>query len=455
MKLDVENEYNARYLAMLQQWKCHKVVQAGKISLMAADQEKGVLMIHAQPSNMPFSVPLDFLQRHSPEIGGYFVVYEDGYLSYSPADAFELGYRHVEPLGSSCGSVGGEAAADQDAKAVPASSGFQWRKKPVVIEAFLWTGDKDQGGEPEWIVDAIKDGKVLISSEGMHIETLEGIHLANFGDWIIRGIKGELYPCKPDIFAATYEPADAPALDPKHAISLAVGHAEKLAYDYAHVLPEGDERDLALQVYHRIRLVFSNGKSGMGGHATNLIGSVGGPEAVPDIDLNAADFSDALMWLKEGKRVQRAGWNGANQWVEELKNSGLVFRSEHDNTAFSVADGLVLKNAQGIVVQWAPSIGDLMAADWQVVGKNVDEPSYRAVSADGRETLHFVTHTLPHQRRVIEEYNQLYKHHKDLTKFFDTELYSSLSIDERNRLKEQSLFMTEYQRVLLERIRAF
>lgn len=386
MKLDLENEYNARYLAMLQQWKCHKVVQAGKISLMAADQEKGVLMIHAQPSNMPFSVPLDFLQRHSPEIGGYFVVYEDGYLSYSPADVFELGYRHVEPLGSSCGSVGGEAAADQDAKTVPVSNGFQWRKKPVIIEAYQLPEKLTLRGAPSWFNEATNNGTIRhFAFDGYAlISTLEGEMRADAGDWIIRGIKGELYPCKPDIFAATYEPADAPV-----------------------------------------------------------------------IDLEAADFSDALMWLKEGKRVQRAGWNGANQWVEVLKNSGLVFRSEHDNTAFSVADGLVLKNAQGIVVQWVPSIGDLMAADWQVVGKNVDEPSYRAVSADGRETLHFVTHTLPHQRRVIEEYNQLYKRHKDLTKFFDTELYSSLSIDERNRLKEQSLFMTEYQRVLLERIRAF
>nr|WP_313824051.1 DUF2829 domain-containing protein [Leclercia sp.] len=178
-------------------------------------------------------------------------------------------------------------------------------------------------------------------------------------------------------------------------------------------------------------------------------------EQAETIDLDAADFSDALMWLKEGKRVQRAGWNGTNQWVEMVKNSGLVFRSEHDSTAFSVADGLVLKNAQGIVVQWVPSIGDLMAEDWQVVGKNVDEPSYRTVSSDGRETLNFVTNTLPHQRRVIEEYDQLYKRHQDLTKFFDTDLYRSLSVEERNRLKEQSLFMSEYQRVLLERIRAF
>lgn len=84
------------------------------------------------------------------------------------------------------------------------------------------------------------------------------------------------------------------------------------------------------------------------------------------IDLEAADFSDALMWLKEGKRVCRSGWNGRGQWAELVKNSGLVFRSELTEEVYSVADGLILKNTQGIVVQWVPSIGDLMATDWQV-----------------------------------------------------------------------------------------
>lgn len=84
------------------------------------------------------------------------------------------------------------------------------------------------------------------------------------------------------------------------------------------------------------------------------------------IDLEAADFSDALMWLKEGKRVFRSGWNGRGQWAELVKNSGLVFRSELTEEVYAVADGLILKNAQGIVVHWVPSIGDLMATDWQV-----------------------------------------------------------------------------------------
>lgn len=86
----------------------------------------------------------------------------------------------------------------------------QWRKKPVVIEAFRWTGGPDQMEDPEWIVEAIKAGTVRFQDSGtpnvaMLIDTLEGTHRADPGDWIIRGVKGELYPCKPDIFAATYD----------------------------------------------------------------------------------------------------------------------------------------------------------------------------------------------------------------------------------------------------------
>lgn len=186
----------------------------------------------------------------------------------------------------------------------------KFRKKPVVIEAYQWK-ESDAlnlrgNGWPQWLIDATRsnEGEDQIVSQSFEgyatIKTLEGEMRADIGDWIIRGIKGELYPCKPDIFAATYESAD--------------------------------------------------------------------------IDL---------------------------------------------------------KNAQ--------DVGDLC---------------YLYQNNDG-ETLAFVEGALPHQVRVVEEYNQLYKRHLDLTKFFDTDLYRSLSVEERNRLKEQSLFMAEYQRVLLERIRAF
>lgn len=77
----------------------------------------------------------------------------------------------------------------------------KYRKKPVVIEAVQYDGSfpLDFLGDSE---NVYKAGNRTIA-----IETLEGTMRADVGDWIIRGVQGELYPCKPDIFEATYEPA--------------------------------------------------------------------------------------------------------------------------------------------------------------------------------------------------------------------------------------------------------
>jgi hypothetical protein len=74
----------------------------------------------------------------------------------------------------------------------------KYRKKPVVIEAFQL--NKNNWDElQEWC-----DGQQH-PVEGIFINTLEGKMTANFGDWIIKGVNGEFYPCKPDIFEKTYE----------------------------------------------------------------------------------------------------------------------------------------------------------------------------------------------------------------------------------------------------------
>ncbi|MCP9331909.1 hypothetical protein [Lentilactobacillus hilgardii] len=87
---------------------------------------------------------------------------------------------------------------------------MKYQKKPVVIEAFKWTADQEQSEDPEWIIKAIKNGTVTFinketSDVKLVIKTLEGNHIANRGDYIIQGVHGELYPCKPDIFEETYE----------------------------------------------------------------------------------------------------------------------------------------------------------------------------------------------------------------------------------------------------------
>ena len=117
---------------------------------------------------------------------------------------------------------------------------MKYRKKPIVVDAFQWfkNGDhpnddtmrpfEDTGAvpkepregkvvryyrrpEPEFAgtMDCPKCGKKL--HDHGWIDTLEGGHIVCPSDWIITGIQGEHYPCKPDIFAATYEPAEKPA----------------------------------------------------------------------------------------------------------------------------------------------------------------------------------------------------------------------------------------------------
>lgn len=81
----------------------------------------------------------------------------------------------------------------------------KFRKKPVVVEAIQYTGENEDD------IDAFVGyplPKLLISPVILIMHTLEGDHQAVKGDWIIKGVKGEFYPCKPDIFEATYEPAD-------------------------------------------------------------------------------------------------------------------------------------------------------------------------------------------------------------------------------------------------------
>lgn len=80
----------------------------------------------------------------------------------------------------------------------------KYRKKPIVIDAVRWDGSTiDDVLE---LADQVP-AQLELPEEGEHllIHTLEGIMRAEPHDWIIRGVKGELYPCKPDIFAATYD----------------------------------------------------------------------------------------------------------------------------------------------------------------------------------------------------------------------------------------------------------
>ena len=77
----------------------------------------------------------------------------------------------------------------------------KFRKKPVVIEAVQWDGTTEGAAG---VID-FSLGVCIFSKGHMAINTLEGLMTVSPGDWVIRGVKNEFYPCKPDIFEATYE----------------------------------------------------------------------------------------------------------------------------------------------------------------------------------------------------------------------------------------------------------
>lgn len=171
---------------------------------------------------------------------------------------------------------------------------MKYRKKAVVIDAVQWHG----GNLPEcmhFLGESFMGQRQERRPGGANvimIKTLEGQHIASLNDFLIRGVKGEHYPCKPDIFAATYESAE--------------------------------------------------------------------------INLYAADFSGALMWLKEGKRVQRAGWNGKGMWLK-LVPTDIADKVAFEYAALDAAPWIGMKTADDKFVPWLASQTDMLATDWQVV----------------------------------------------------------------------------------------
>lgn len=91
---------------------------------------------------------------------------------------------------------------------------MEYKKKPVIIEAFQYDGDlKNSKGEwcvPEWAIKAFENGIMFYEEYNqkpseLFIKTLEGKHHVSVNDYVIKGVQDELYPCKPDIFEKTYE----------------------------------------------------------------------------------------------------------------------------------------------------------------------------------------------------------------------------------------------------------
>lgn len=203
----------------------------------------------------------------------------------------------------------------------------EFRKKPVVIEAFKLTYEAAMGKErvPEWAVEATNTGVIKVNvTEKLHgsqfaeIKTLEGTMTANANDWIIKGIKGEFYPCKPDIFEATYETV-----------------SDKSDKDFSELL---------------------------------LVGK--------------GTFGQALEALKHGKLVQRQGWNGKGMFIvkqvpavisleiiPKMQSLPQAAKKEllNRNTPISYENQMLIIHPSGRADSWVPSSSDCFAEDWQIL----------------------------------------------------------------------------------------
>ncbi len=98
---------------------------------------------------------------------------------------------------------------------------MQYRKRPVVIDAVRITSvdgaeaSFETDGDCQWFYDALnkgvgETGGVWVLNEGIRVGTLEGTMRAEAGDFLIRGVEGEIYPCKASVFNATYDPLEGP-----------------------------------------------------------------------------------------------------------------------------------------------------------------------------------------------------------------------------------------------------
>ena len=193
---------------------------------------------------------------------------------------------------------------------------YQYRKKPVVIEAILSIHVMEHMAGagttiPQWAYDAVDSGKIItdVANSALKIETLEGVMTAKIDDFIIRGVKGEIYPCKPDIFAETYDVVEE-------------------VFEAAYQPTDG------------------------------------------------LSFGHALVAIKSGLRVARDGWNGKGMFIFlvdgsffKVSTSGSILGEFNDVDYQSHID---MKTADGTIVPWIASQSDMLADDWMIV--DIDTP---------------------------------------------------------------------------------
>ncbi|SEN60615.1 DUF2829 domain-containing protein [Palleronia pelagia] len=179
---------------------------------------------------------------------------------------------------------------------------MKFRKKPVVIEATQWFQHGDHPAVKREILSQWATEKVGPETHGL-IETLEGDHMVSPGDWVITGVAGEHYPCKPEIFAATYEPANRKfALSFSEALS-----ALKAGAAVAREGWNGKGMWIALTPGSAFEAKYAKC-----GHAAAKRASEILPdeeiELLPHIDMRAADGSMVIGWLASQTDMLAEDW---------------------------------------------------------------------------------------------------------------------------------------------------
>ena len=153
--------------------------------------------------------------------------------------------------------------------------------------------------------------------------------------------------------------------------------------------------------------------------------------SIRGIDFSAADFSDAMMWLKDGKRVMRRGWNSTGHFVFIATVSSLA--SQHcSGLSIEPTEILLQCSSDKVLSAWSPSTSDLLAEDWALY----EEPQASGLSEQ--------------QQLALEELEQINEKLESLANFINDpgSTFSSLSWEEQHQLRMKASYQEDYARAL-------
>lgn len=251
-----------------------------------------------------------------------------------------------------------------------------YKKKPVVIEAVKWDGDKISE-VTDWISKALDEGVIMRFGNEVKIHTLEGVMTASPGDYIIKGVNGEFYPCKPDISDKTYEKgedSESTYISRMHdELKELVDKYEKctkfvISDNFRDVVKEDYPAFLLwLQNYIMERYVLACRINAAEGAEFNTI-----PRITFDIAQKALQF---------GITVRRASWNKGLYIIKQvpahitkdiiprmqsLPESAKELITNSTNFITYTSQCLIFNSETGEANSWSPSVEDMFADDWEL-----------------------------------------------------------------------------------------